>query len=306
MSSLPAIPRVGVLGCRGFVGASIVRALEKSHRAIAVPLPRLDVDESDNDAIYAALETVSVVVNAAGSASPLASSDFELRQKNVRIPDLLQRICSVVGVQMLVHVSSAAVQSGTRMLDETLTTDGFSPYARTKIEAERLLLGRDSGTPVLVYRPTSVHGVERQLTRKVVRYFSTPGVPIVGTGAEQLPLAHVDSVAMVVEYLATQQSVPNERVFLHPWEGMSQARAFELLGGRSPLRLGQLAHTASAVALGRLDRIDRFGGIVRRAEGLLGLQEIDARNLADLGFEVAGSSERFAQMGADVRASLNR
>lgn len=235
---------VAILGATGFIGAAIATRLRSRGVGIrAVTAPRLEYtpattpgagDADVIDALAARVSGCHAVINAAGLAHPGAAASPRLYGANAVLPALVARACAVAAVERLVHVSSAAVQ-GTGRLDETPTVRPLSPYAHSKALGERLLLGV-SEPAVIIYRPTSVHGPARRLTRRLTEFARSRLSCVAGDGTSPTPQVLVTDVATTVAHLALGRgAVP--RIVLQPHGGLTTATLLRLLGGREPTRV---------------------------------------------------------------------
>jgi nucleoside-diphosphate-sugar epimerase len=203
----------------------------------------------------------SAVVNAAGIAVATQGLTPELLGANALLPVVVEA-ARPPGAR-LVHVSSAAVQGSRPELDETSELAPFSPYSRSKALAEQALAGRPH---VVVYRPTSVHGAGREVTRTLVRVLASPLASVAGRGAGPTPQVLVSNVGDGIAFVTLCEEDPPP-VVLHPSEGLSVADLVRRLGGREPRHVpDRIARTL--VATGR--RLGRHqstvAGVARRLE----------------------------------------
>ncbi|HEX2273333.1 MAG TPA: NAD(P)-dependent oxidoreductase, partial [Acidimicrobiales bacterium] len=300
-----------VLGGSGFIGSSVVahgRSLGMhvaSLRAPRVTAPHGPPEASAEwwrghhagafEGLVAALEPFDVVVNAAGQAAPTSGDERGLLAANAVLPVVVARAAHEAGVRRVVHVSTAAVQGRLDPLDETPDVFPLSPYARSKAQGEQALLGgreRQStghqlgGAPaeVVVYRPTSVHGGGRAVTRSLARLAAAlPGVPVAGRGDRPAPVALVENVAAGVVFAATMPDPAP--VVLQPWEGLTTRRLLELFGARRIVAVPERLADAGLDLLARSTaRSARLTGHLRRAEVVVRGQGVRASALADAGF----------------------
>jgi nucleoside-diphosphate-sugar epimerase len=266
--------RIGVVGATGFIGSCVVeRARSLQH--VVVPIQgRLSVlDTPDVDtwrlrhepewvALIDQMRGLDAVINAAGSATPDATSIDQLWGQNVVLPLAVASAMEAAGVLRLVHISSAAVQGFRPVLDETLETDPFSPYSSSKAAAEKELSDFQSKSTleVVIYRPTSVQGNDRATTKALLRRLNFRVIPVLRGPDRPLPLALVENVADLSILLATISDAP--KVILHPWEGLTNRKAVELLGGKRGRVVALPAVTAQAIR--QLARIPAISGTARR------------------------------------------
>ena len=250
------------------------------------------------------LSGVDVLVNAAGMAEPESDEVERLFDSNAVLAAVVAQTAAGAGVPRLIHISSAAVQGRRDPLDETDELEPLTAYGRSKAAGERVLLQRKVDVPaeLVVYRPTSVQGPSRGLTRKLVAFTSLPLVPLPGRGTSPVPVCLGPAVGAVVVFLLSAQSPP--AVVLQPSEGMTTRTLLDALGD-NPRYLpvpGVLAKMAveAGYRLGR--RSSRIGALSRRLDLLVNGQAQDARALRSMGFTVAADLQAYRRLGAQVRA----
>jgi UDP-glucose 4-epimerase len=271
---------VAVIGASGFVGGAVAEALTaRGAHVVAHSAPRLEtsarsvrelrreLDQEQTAAVTASLRQVlagcDAVVNAAGIADAGSPLDDSLVGADALLPALVaaarDRGCRMV------HVSSAAVQGRREVLDESWDSRPFSPYSTVKAWAEELLRGAED---LVVYRPTSVQGVGRPVTRTLVGLLGSPLASVAGVGDRPTPQVLIDNVADgIAEVALTTQTPPP--VVLHPAEGLTTAELVRLVGEREPLHI-PVTLARAVVALARLaGRVSaRATGTARRLEML--------------------------------------
>ncbi|HEU4868646.1 MAG TPA: NAD-dependent epimerase/dehydratase family protein [Actinomycetota bacterium] len=250
------------------------------------------------------LSGVDVLVNAAGMAEPESDEVERLFDSNAVLAAVVAQTAAGAGVPRLIHISSAAVQGRRDPLDETDELEPLTAYGRSKAAGERVLLQRKVDVPaeLVVYRPTSVQGPSRGLTRKLVAFTSLPLVPLPGRGTSPVPVCLGPAVGAVVVFLLSAQSPP--AVVLQPSDGMTTRTLLDALGD-NPRYLpvpGVLAKMAveAGYRLGR--RSSRIGALSRRLDLLVNGQAQDARALRSMGFTVAADLQAYRRLGAQVRA----
>lgn len=271
--------RVLVLGGTGFVGSHVMAALSaRGVDARAVRAPRLSTaartapdlrDELSRPAIAAEVSRLrqelagaAVVVNAAGLAHAVGAGD-QLFGANALLPALLTE--ALEDGTRLVHVSSAAVQGRMTPLDETATHAPFSPYSASKACGEELVASRPA---TVCFRPTSVHGPDRSVTRSLQRVVASPLASVAGRGDGPTPQVLVDNVADAIAYVALAQPEPPP-VVLQPSEGLTVADLVRDLGGREPRHVWTWVARPIVRALGALGvLVPQAAGVARRLEML--------------------------------------
>ena len=263
--------RIAVIGASGFVGSAVVAAARAAgHQVLAVRAPRLGTDPAMHDEAIALLSAklagCEVVVNCAGNPDASAAREEDLRTANAALPGVIGQAAQKAAVPRYVHVSSAVVQGRLPVLDSSDSTDAFSPYARSKAEGE--ITARNQGPEqTTVYRPPSVHGSTRRVTRQLSTIARSPLATVASPGDRPTPQTHISDVADAILMLATS-ATPPPPVVHHPWQGHTTAGLLRLLGdGRSPRALPtRLASLLIAAGSGVARLVPRVGPYARRVE----------------------------------------
>ncbi|MEX0790165.1 MAG: NAD-dependent epimerase/dehydratase family protein [Actinomycetota bacterium] len=315
--------KVAVFGESGFVGEIVSSAVaDAGHRLTQLTGFRVEgayhedrsIEQSAHDWIGShpdpadrltrELSGTDVLVNAAGMAEPESEEVDRLFDANAVLAAVIAQLAFDAGVPRLIHISSAAVQGRRDPLDETDELEPLTAYGRSKAAGERVLLQRRVAVPaeLVVYRPTSVQGSSRGLTRKLVAFTSLPLVPLPGGGASPVPVCLGPAVGAVVVFLLDAVSPP--AIVLQPSEGMTTRTLLDALGD-NPRYLpvpGVLAKTAveAGYRLGR--RSSRIGALSRRLDLLVNGQHQKARALGSMGFVVPADPQAYRRLGAQVRA----
>lgn len=249
------------------------------------------------------LEGTDVLINAAGMAEPESPDTSRLFDANAVLPGVAARLAARAGVPRLLHISSAAVQGRRNPLDESEDVSPLTSYARSKAAAERLLLERRVEAPaeLIVYRPTSVQGASRTLTRKLVAFASMPVVPIPGNGGVPVPVCLSENVGAVAAHLASVNPPPP--IVLQPWEGMTARSLLEALGNHPRFLPVPGPPARAAVELGYLlgRRAARVAALTRRLDLLVNGQVQLATALASSGFHPPHGAGTYRELGEKVR-----
>lgn len=276
--------RVAVFGSSGFVGSEIVRVLSDSGIEVSpVPAPRLRASSRTEEGLRAELsgpfaveETTRLsevlagtdaVINSAGLAEPGSGESDELFGANALLPGVIAAAAEKAGVSLLLQISSAAVHGSAKVLDPQAQPVPESPYGRSKLFGEVLTKSAAKGTRVLVYRPTSVHGVGRAVTEKIAKLAKSRFSSVAAPGTDPTPQVMVEQVAEYVRRLVANPPETDDPI-IHPWEGWTTSSFLEYMGdGRQPIRVPRsLARAALAAAKG-LGRIHPgIGANARRLE----------------------------------------
>lgn len=269
---------VVVLGGSGFVGGAVVKALERRGASVrSVGSPRLRSAHRDlaglaseltqapvSDVIAdlrRSLSGATVVVNAAGLAAATADGDV-LYGADALLPGVVA--AAVPQGARFVHVSSAAVQGRRLILDETTEVAPFSPYSAAKALGEQLVLRR--GGETVAFRPTSVHGRDRQVTTTLRRVLSSPVASVAGIGDSPTPQVLVGNAGDAIAFVSLARDSPPS-VVLQPAEGLTTGDLVRLLGAREPWHVPVPLARAIVGSLAMAGRSSgRIAGIARRLE----------------------------------------
>ncbi|ADP80294.1 NAD-dependent epimerase/dehydratase family protein [Pseudofrankia inefficax] len=185
------------------------------------------VEDGLVDEVARSLNGHDVVVNAAGLPDATAPATPELFGANALWPLVLGLACERAGVTRLVQVSTAAVQGRIRVLDDSPRYAPVSPYAETKALGERLLtcLAGTGRLQVTLFRPPSVHGPGRDLTRAFARWCDRFPLVVSGRGDQPVPVALIGNVAAALVALVAADDPP--LIVSHPTEGHTVRSLYE-------------------------------------------------------------------------------
>jgi nucleoside-diphosphate-sugar epimerase len=302
------VTRWVVVGAGGFVGSAVCADLRAAGEDVlelraprlvadpALPVADLAAAASGHPAVGSlaeALAGATVVVNAAGAATPDASESPELTGANALLPAVLAAACARAGVDRFVHLSSAAVQGRRAVLDESPEVEPFSPYSTAKAAGERALaLVMPRPGSVVTLRATSVHGPGRPITATLARFASSAAASVAGTGTRPTAVVHVADLAALVRFVGVAEDPP--ALVLQPWTGLTTAAVLRSLsGGREPRHV-PVPVARGLLALGRAAAavLPRLSGPVRRVEVLWFGQDQVAGWAAGAGFRPTGAELR--------------
>lgn len=312
---MSGVKRITVLGASGFVGSAVVAALRaRNYDVLSMRAPRLPAMSPEDAQTYIAsgpkplvdlaeaLADVDVVVNAAGDPDASSHDTAALYSANGLLPGLVAAACAEAGVSRFVHVSSAVVQGRLPILDESTATDAFSTYSKSKALGETLV-SRFAPTLSVVYRPPSVHSVDRRVSHLISRIGSSPLSTVARPRTSPSPQALIQNVGDAVAFLATANSTP-PNIVIHPWEGLTTEDVMQLLGGRRPLEIPRtVAKTTTAV----LRYIGRFApplaANARRAEMMWLGQSQGVSWLESNGWSPPAGRDAWIALGSTIRAN---
>lgn len=271
---------VAIAGGTGFIGSACMKAMPQSWSVRLVPAPRFTTTMRSLEALKAEiddgnahqyaelhLDGVDVLINAAGMATATSTGVAAMLGANALLPSFLARAAQSAAVRRMVHVSSAAVQ-GRMVLDESENLQPQSRYGASKAYAEQLIRS-ETTIDIVRYRPTSVQGVGRGVTRSLMRLAQSPAALIATPGSDPSPQTSVEQVARAVCILADLDETP-PAVVLHPWEQATTRSVLADLGGREPRAIGRASATRVVSAGYAAARVSpHIRGHVRRLDMML-------------------------------------
>lgn len=205
--------RALVTGATGGLGLSLVAALTRAGREVvavgrrAADDPRLRApgvryvraDLGDPEAAASLCDGMRTVFHAAALSSPWGPrSAFE--RANVMATQALLHHAARAGVGTFVHVSSPSIYAEMRdrlriAEDDPPAARPLNHYARTKLAAERVVLGAEGALRTVVLRPRAIVGPDDTvLLPRLVELVRRRAVPLPRGGRALVEFTHVHDV----------------------------------------------------------------------------------------------------------------
>ncbi|MDQ2067833.1 NAD-dependent epimerase/dehydratase family protein [Xinfangfangia sp. CPCC 101601] len=199
--------RILITGATGFLGTTLRRALHDRDviaqsrdpaRLEALPEPGLAWDLAEPLPDTQSLQGVETILHCAALSAPFGHL-HDFRRANVAATALVIALARRLGVRRLVHISSPSVlfaPCDQLDLDETTPLPApYTSYARTKAEAEALVLAAPDLSPVIL-RPRGLYGAgDTALLPRLLQAARSRPLPLFRGGHARIDLTHVDDVA---------------------------------------------------------------------------------------------------------------
>ncbi|TPI60443.1 NAD(P)-dependent oxidoreductase [Mesorhizobium sp. B3-1-7] len=232
-----------VTGASGFLGAHVLERLAASGtlalglgrdearcaalEAAGHRIVRHDLAQPLDGALDPRLGRVERIIHCAALSSPFGRlADFEAA--NVTATRNLLDFAERQGVGRFVHISSPSVCFAFRdqlgLAEDMALPEPVNHYARTKREAEKIVLGQPAIHPV-VLRPRGIYGAgDRALLPRLIKAARSRPLPLFRNGRAAIDLTHVDDV---VDAVLAALAAPRE----------AEGQVFNISGGEMlPIR----------------------------------------------------------------------
>lgn len=233
-----------VTGGGGFLGGAIVRQLlargERVRSVQRSPAPQLEAlgaqvvraDLGDAEQVDLALRGATAVMHVAAKAGIWGKAE-EFQRSNVDATRHVLAACRQQGIARLVYTSTPSVVHGggdLEGIDERapLAVHAHSHYARTKAEAERMVLAANGpALSTVALRPHLIWGPDDpQLTARVIARAKAGRLRLVGGGMKRIDSTYVDNAAwahlLALDRLAPAAACAGRAYFIAQGEPMPQ------------------------------------------------------------------------------------
>lgn len=319
------VTRSVVTGANGFIGSRLVRALtartdedvrafvRNEYRAQGLVKAGAHIHEGDlrnEDSIARALEGADVVyhLGAAMSGSP---ADYV--EVSVRGTERLVRVALEKGVKKLVYVSTIAVygapSSSPVTEDFPYVESGLTPYIKSKIEAEKLVLRAvaESKLPATVLRPGVVYSPGHRVSRIGYPLLGGKFWVIVGLNSIAIPVVHVDDVVDAMILAARSPQSVGQVYNVVSDARLTQVQYLRLLSkyGGHKVRYVFFPYTVFAMMGGMARLLGKRSAIAAKVGGLLapnflktcarGVEYSSAKLERELGWKPRADHEAYFQ-----------
>ena len=203
-----------VTGASGFVGSSLLASYPADRARIGLVRPGRagvanqglsfrTIEAWTEEALTRAFTGVDAVVHAASVVHHPGATEAEYARFNVEGTRALIQACKSAGVKRLIFISTIKVygeEPRAAVIDETTPVVGDSPYGRTKIEAERLVLEASTtgtlSTAVLRLCPVFGRG-DKSNVQTMIRAIARRRFVLPGGGHNRKSIVHISTVTEI-------------------------------------------------------------------------------------------------------------
>lgn len=280
---------VDLLVARGEKVRALVRPGENVQRLIELGVDVIPGDLSDRRSLDRATRGVERALHCAAKTGPWGPED-EYQRANVLGLQALIESSLAAGVQRFTHVSSITVHGNDvhGAADETTPLRiEPNPYSRTKVAGEHLVAAfvRDQGAPITIVRPGWIYGPRDVASfGRFAAMIQAGKMPILGSGANHIPLVYVRDAAEGVILASTAPNVVGKAYLLVNDERVTQrdylTAIANALGTQAPTR-----HIPYRIALGlgaTSEVVGRLGRLKQPPLMRYGLQLLGGENLFNI------------------------
>lgn len=280
--------RVLVTGATGFIGTNLVPALEAAgHEVVPFSLRGWTGEPFP--------EGIDAVVNLAGKAHDLDGTAVPEVYRRINT-DLAERAYAAFldsSATTFVQLSSVAAvneESVVGVLDEEAAPHPVTPYGKSKLAAERLLLAVEppAGRRVVILRPTMVHGPGDKGNLRLLFGMLSRGIPYpLDAFGNERSFVSIGNLAWAVTSVLESPTVPT---------------GVYLVADDEPVSTGRLVTLIAEVTGRRVRRIALPQALVRAVAKLgdrLPVVPLNSRRLAKL-------TEDYRVSGAKLLQALGR
>ncbi|MDD5337453.1 MAG: NAD-dependent epimerase/dehydratase family protein [Candidatus ainarchaeum sp.] len=214
--------RIMITGASGKLGQEVLLLLPEAtalaRKSSGVQFPKeLVVDFENPESLKSALSDCDVLIHLAGSMN--FQSRKELYGSNVLLTKKI--LAALPQKTKVIYASSISIygKNPPRIVDESTPPDPDTPYARSKYEAEKLVMQRRNSISL---RIGAMYGPQYPDYARILKMIRKGRMPIIGNGANPVSFVHVSDVATAVAnavqaspgvYVLAGKSIPQEEIY---------------------------------------------------------------------------------------------
>lgn len=242
--------RVLVTGASGFIGRELcrklveqgceVRGLSSREQSVrGVEMRRADVATELNSGWFAGIDTVFHLAGKAHALSETRADEAEYLRINTDGTRRVLEAAKKSGVHRLIFFSSVKAMSNeatekksgaTKPLTETDELAPDTPYGKSKLAAERLVLHGGFVPEPVVLRPCMVYGPRAKgNVEKMIRAVQSGRFPPLPETGNKRSMIHVEDVAQAAMLAAQHEKAAGQVFIVSDAEACSTRRMYELI-----------------------------------------------------------------------------
>jgi len=221
--------KVLVTGATGFIGRHLVEQLVRQGRDVRClvrktsdisRLKRLGVELSYGDllnreSLEAIVQDVSIIYHLAGEVYSAKKRDYAV--VNINGTKNLLTCCVGKNIEKFIYVSTVGVMGASKdLLKETNSCRPIAPYAKSKLEAEKIILRffKEHKIPCTILRPPVVYGCgQSSILNKICKFIKNGRIFVIGTGDNLRSLCHIDNLLQAI-FLTEKNDRTRGEIFL--------------------------------------------------------------------------------------------
>lgn len=224
--------RIAVFGASGFVGSALcerlhyeggrdfracIRGTGNCWRLTRFQIPLQVVDVCDSDAVRAAMQDCSVVVNC-------TRGDGKVMLEGLRT---MLRVAQKAHVRKFIHLSSVAIY-GDNPAPDTATEEGrtggpwLNPYGKLKLAQDDLVFkAHKAGLPCYVLCPGNIGGPYSEYVVALARRLASGPFGLVEGGHNPTNIVHIDNLVQAILCAIDSETGAGQRYFVNDSEPVS-------------------------------------------------------------------------------------
>ena len=235
---------IAITGASGMVGSFLVNYLQNDYKVKALVRQTSDiqaiaqahcqierVDFNSETQLKQALESVDVVIHAAGFVDPHASRQ-EIYAANVNGTKRLLDASISSGVKQFIHISSLSVLTGQA---DQFNIDERAPlrycgeaYADSKVDAEKVVVAAKIATTIL--RPGFIYGPgERAWLSKLINSLKQGNVMLIDGGSKETNVIYVGNLAKAARASILNSAAYGQAYNLTDGQSISKKMLFDTI-----------------------------------------------------------------------------
>ena len=236
-----------VTGANGFVGSHICEALLAAGfkvRALVrktsnlTNLDGLDIsltygDISDPQSLTEAVTGVDAIINNAGLVKTNCREEFQQVNCGGTENILKAALEHNPEINRIVHISSTAACGPAPSLapiNEEFPPNPITAYGRSKLNAERAVLGYKNSLPVVILRPSAVYGPRDREMYSFFKSIKLRFKPALGQGQRYINFTYVRDLAIAVTLALKSPLISGSIYFVAEKQHRSYSEAADIIG----------------------------------------------------------------------------